>query len=102
VAPAGASELTRRAVPAGDDRWGGAPSMAEIAEMVAAMTPSDTSIRLPTTVMLAPSSPKRTLTPAATKEQPPPLARLKNLSPAGTLSLRIRRSALSLIALARQ
>jgi hypothetical protein len=50
---------------------GGAPSMAEIAAKVAVNTPSDTSIRPP-----RPScwrfEPKRTMTPGATKEQPPP------------------------------
>ena len=54
-------------------------SMAEIAAKVADATPSDTSIRQLAPLMLARMSPERTLTPAATKKQPP-LARLKNLS----------------------
>jgi hypothetical protein len=56
--------------------------MAEIEEKVAASTPSDTSIR-PLDRHAGVFEPERTMTPAATKEQPP-LARLKNLSlPAG-------------------
>ena len=45
--------------------------MAEIAEKVADNTPSDTTIRRRATLMAGASSPKRTMTPAAT-EQPSP------------------------------
>ena len=49
----------------------GAPSMAENAEKVAGQPPSDLSIP-PPRPSAGPSSPQRTLTPAATNEQPPP------------------------------
>jgi hypothetical protein len=58
--------------------WGrAAPSMAEIAAKVAAMSPPDTSIRRFATLMLALRARKEPMAPAATKEHP--LARLKNL-----------------------
>lgn len=42
--------------------------MAEIAEELGAMTPADTSIRRLATLMLAASSPERTMTLAAIKK----------------------------------
>ena len=59
---------------------GSRPRRAEIAEKVADHTPSDTSIRPPSTVMLAPRARKE---PRQRHTEQPPLARLKNLFSSG-------------------
>jgi hypothetical protein len=74
-APAGRAGRDGR----GRSTGAGPPSMAEIAAKVADRAPSDTSSR-PRPSCRRLRGPQRTLTPAATKEQPP-LARSKNLRP---------------------
>jgi hypothetical protein len=78
-APAsGARPQGARAGMAGDDRWGWGQIDGLDRGKVRIAPPSlDTSIRRPSTLMLAPSSPEGTVAPAATKEHPP-LARLQN------------------------